>query len=298
MKTLNITPITDTARMPIKKGTLQFLQDAHIENVSDIISALRGTNVYSLNPVVLWGCVNSGSGLTYNISEGAVIFLGTIYKVDATAFTASIGQVAIFNVVTTQYTTDADPVTFTDSVARNVHDIKKIVISAGTSGLYDYSNFEYYDFAIEAAIAVEKARAEGVESGLQTAINLINGAWTLRSNIADITYTVSGIGVTVDTSSIKYKIVDKTIQIVWYAEITNTINAPTAFFILIPASKTANIGFDFYSESIMLDAGAKVECITKIETANNTKIKVYPKSGVTLSTGVTTISGTITFEIA
>ncbi len=160
MKTLNVTPITDTARMPIKKGTLQFLQDAHIENVSDIMSALRGTNVYSLNPVVLWGCVNSGSGLTYNISEGAVIFLGTIYKVDAAAFTASFGQTAVFNVVLTQYTTDADPVTFTDSNNYNVHDIRKIAISAGTSGLYDYSNFEFYNFYTGAATESRKGVAE------------------------------------------------------------------------------------------------------------------------------------------
>jgi len=124
------------------------------------------------------------------------------------------------------------------------------------------------------------------------------GAWTSRDNIADITYTVSGIGVTVNVSKLKYKIVGKLMTIIWYAEITNAINPPTAFFILIPASKTANVGFDFYSESMMLDAGAKVESLTKVEVSNNTKIKVFPKAGVTLSNGVTTISGSLTFEIA
>lgn len=124
------------------------------------------------------------------------------------------------------------------------------------------------------------------------------GAWTSRDNIADITYTVVGIGVTVNVSKLKYKIVGKLMTIVWYAEITNTVNEPTAFFILIPESKTANIGFDFFSESVMLDAGSKVESLTKIEIANNTKIKVFPADGVTLSNGVTTISGSLTFEIA
>lgn len=123
------------------------------------------------------------------------------------------------------------------------------------------------------------------------------GAWTSRDNIADITYTVVGIGVTVNVSKLKYKVVGKLMTIIWYAEITNTVNPPTAFFILIPGSKTANVGFDFYSESMMLDAGAKVESLTKVEIANNTKIKVFPKAGVTLSNGVTTISGSLTFEI-
>lgn len=124
-------------------------------------------------------------------------------------------------------------------------------------------------------------------------------AWVLRQNVADVTYTVVGIGVTVGQSKIKYRLIGKTMHIIFYAEVTNSVNAPTEFYILIPDSKTANVGFDFYFTAQMLDAGSFVNCIGKIETGNNTKIKIYPANGVTLTNpSTTTISGQLTFEIA
>src|SRR6185503_8165948 len=45
-------------------------------------------------------------------------------------------------IVITQYTTNADPVTFTDSVARNVHNIRSINFSSGVSGtgIFDFGD--------------------------------------------------------------------------------------------------------------------------------------------------------------
>jgi hypothetical protein len=157
MKELKTSDITNSAQMPIKKGTLAFLQQAHIENMEDLLLALLGATGFSLAPIVLYGCVNSGSGSTYNISAGAVLFLGRICRVDSASFTLGGGQSAIYSLVTTQYTTDADPVTFTDGVSRNVHNINKIAISAGTGGAL-FSSFVYYNWKTEQAFATETVR--------------------------------------------------------------------------------------------------------------------------------------------
>lgn len=133
MKKLNVTPISDSAQMPLKKGTLQFLQDANLEALSAILRSHIG-DAYNLNTVyVLFGVKNSGTESNYIISAGAVFYQGEIFLVDATSFSTS-GNTAIFQIITTQYTTYADPVTFSDSTVHNVHDIRKVQVLAGTAG--------------------------------------------------------------------------------------------------------------------------------------------------------------------
>jgi hypothetical protein len=151
MKHLRNTDITPTSQLPIKSGTLEFLQDAHEETSHDIIQAIVkniiGESNYSLStPYVLYGLTNVGSGSSYIISNGAILYGGQIYRVDTATFTAGAGQTAIMNFVTSQYNTNADPVTFSDAVQRNVHDIIKIVVVAGTSGsgsVADYSTLVF-----------------------------------------------------------------------------------------------------------------------------------------------------------
>jgi hypothetical protein len=143
MKILDITPISDTSQMPIIKGTLQFLQDAHKETVANAVIALIGSGYSSSSVYILWGCVNSGSGNSFNISAGAVFYNGEVFAVDAAVFTKTSGQVAIANIVTSQYTTNADPVTLSDSTVVNIHNIRKVAIMAGTSGagIADFQDF-------------------------------------------------------------------------------------------------------------------------------------------------------------
>lgn len=150
MKILDVTPITSSAQMPIKKGTLQFLQDAYKEVIAAILKGTIGAGYSNSVYYVLHGCTNSGSGSNFVISSGAIFFNGEIYLVDAATFTTTGGQVPVMNIVTTQYTTNADPVTFTNGVAYDVHDIRKIVISAGTASGNQYNvntNFVFVNFA-------------------------------------------------------------------------------------------------------------------------------------------------------
>lgn len=128
--------------MPIKSGTLQFIQEAHKEALNGLIK-----NIIE-NPLVdtiyiLSGCVNSGTLPNYDISAGVLYVNGEIFDFDGALFTTTGLQKAYARIETTQYVTNADPVQFTDGVNRNVHNIRKIVIenTITSSGLPEFINF-------------------------------------------------------------------------------------------------------------------------------------------------------------
>ena len=134
--------------MPMKSGALKHVQLAYREVIDYLTRGVVGT-YDTTKGYVLYGCLNSGSGSSYNISAGAIFFNGEIYLVDATTFTTSGGNVPVCTITTTYYTgTDADAVVFTDSVSRNVHEIKKIVIASGASGsgTVNYGNLIFFNW--------------------------------------------------------------------------------------------------------------------------------------------------------
>ena len=145
MKKIDTSAISTTTGMPIKSGTIDHLQNAYIEAMSSIVtSTIVPAYQYSTNVgYKLWGCENTGSGSNYIIGQGAVFFNGEVFQVPAATFTISGTNVAVGSIQTTYFSaTNADPVTFTDSVNRNVHQIRQIVFAPGLSGsgAFDYNN--------------------------------------------------------------------------------------------------------------------------------------------------------------
>lgn len=200
MKKLNTTPITDAAQFPLKKGTLEFLQLAHREVSSAILIGLIG-NSYNPNTVyVVYGCVNSGTFPNYSITQGAVFYQGEIFLVDAISFTATGSDVAIFNILTTQYTDNADPVTFTDSTVKNVHDIRKVSITAGSSGsgIANYSQAFFLNFYIPPQVSLTGAGVTGAYPNyVIPGANGLNPILTAGSmNIGDLGTTNIDVNVT------------------------------------------------------------------------------------------------------
>lgn len=141
MRILKTSDITTSVAMPVKSGTLDHVQAAYKEAISETVKGLAGSGY---NPAVMYilnGLVNSGSFPTYNITAGSVFYNGEVYLVDATTFTLSGGQFAVCKIVTANFSAiNADPVQFTDGLNRNVHEIRKVVISAdlGGSGISNY----------------------------------------------------------------------------------------------------------------------------------------------------------------
>lgn len=135
MKKVDTSFISTTAGMMGRAGVLNHLMDAYTENANSIGRLVIGPEYLANKIYVLWGCVNSGSGLSYIFSAGAVFFNGEIFPVDAVSFVSPGGQVAVGNLASTFATSGiGDPVPFTDGSSHNVLVIRKIALASGASG--------------------------------------------------------------------------------------------------------------------------------------------------------------------
>lgn len=152
MKKLNLSAVTTLIGFPVKKGTWDFLQSSYTEVLNELILGLireRYGNYSSSTTFVLFGCEATNLGASTQFSGGAIFKNGEVYILPTQIVTNPAGaNVFIVNLLVTQYTsgTEADPVTFTDLIARNVHDIRTAVYSTGASGsgsISDYSGLRF-----------------------------------------------------------------------------------------------------------------------------------------------------------
>lgn len=287
MKVLSNDNITNTAQLPIKKGTIKFLQDAHKETVGALAKAILGDSFSSTTPYVLNGLVDSGSGLNHDISEGAIFYNYEVFLVDAVSFTSSVGEVPVLNYVVNQYTTDADPVTFTDLSVHNVHNIRQYEIVSGTSGDILFSDLQRPLLSAQ----TENDRALGAEGVLQTSLIDIRSAWTDRNNNADLTVT-GGAGIS-KTCKMRYKQMGKTMFVSFYASITNT-TAPTGISFLIPNSAECATTFITSTPCVVIDGSTLKNGYAQITSGANTQISIL--TGALTNGATTEVYGTFTFD--
>lgn len=143
MKQLITSNVTSTVSMPLQGTTLQFLEDSRKELILALAKTIIGDwSSYSTStPYVLYGCRNSGSGSTYTISAGAILYNGEVFLVPAASFTTSGSNVAVVSNVTT-YLSGVDPVTFSDANTYNIHQDKTyaIVSASSGSGAFNYAD--------------------------------------------------------------------------------------------------------------------------------------------------------------
>lgn len=163
MNVLDTSSITDASEFPVKQGTLVFLQQAYTQIVAAAMQALLSPSYNPSTVYVLFGVVNSGTGAFYNITAGAVFYQGEIFLVPAASFTATGSNVGVFKIDTTQFTTNADPVTFTDMTVRNVHNIRQVLVVQGASGsgIADYSSRSICSFVIPKQLNLTADPASG-----------------------------------------------------------------------------------------------------------------------------------------
>jgi hypothetical protein len=141
---LKTSDITAGAAMPIKRGTLDFL----FNELADMRKILVQTNAGNTNTAyILYGLVPTITGTSYAFTEGYVYFDSIIYYVPAATITVSGSNIPVFKYNTTSYTTNADPVLFSDNNTYNVHEIRNATISADVtgSGFFDWANVKYFN---------------------------------------------------------------------------------------------------------------------------------------------------------
>ncbi|CAB4130956.1 hypothetical protein UFOVP129_38 [uncultured Caudovirales phage] len=267
MKILDVTMVTDSKQFFPKEGTLVFLQDAYKEQLSNLAQSLINGlgNAYSSSTVyVLWGCVNSGSGSNFIISAGAVFYNGEIFSVDAVSLTVSGGNIPVANIVTTQYTVNADPVTFSDSTTANIHNIRKVSIGSGTagSGISNYTDLVALNFVTPSQVlTLTNTTAFTPTADYQPATKKYvdsNGVQILAKGYTPLGAIPSGtqnyvipLGTTV---GVNYKVVASVVnnngsnaECSWY--IDNTYSSKTTGFKLYihcTGSTSADIYFDWF----------------------------------------------------
>lgn len=135
MRKLDVSAVSNSIGLPVKSGTVMHMQNAYVEAVAESIKGLIGSSYSPATLYVLQGMVNSGSGLTYNITSGSCFYNGEVYICDGASFTATAPNIGVCTVNTTFFTApNADGVQFTDGNVRNIHQIRKMVVSAGLAG--------------------------------------------------------------------------------------------------------------------------------------------------------------------
>jgi hypothetical protein len=132
MKNIDISQIVEpTALQPFTANSLKFLQDYNTEDKAAIIKGLVISNLgsYSLTvPYVISGCVVSDSDK--DVTAGEIFYGGKFYETTAVNGTTNVAR---FILTKTQDPT-ADPLIFTDSSSKSVHDIYKYVATDVASG--------------------------------------------------------------------------------------------------------------------------------------------------------------------
>jgi hypothetical protein len=153
MKKLDLSAVTTSIGFPVKHGTMDHLQSAYQEALAALAKSTIGSSYDATKVYILYGCVATGTDPgARTFSAGAVFYNGEVYLVDAASFIPGGSLVSIGTITTTFYSSAiSDPVIFTDGISRNVHQIRKIVISAGASGsgTADFSTWEDIDAWVE-----------------------------------------------------------------------------------------------------------------------------------------------------
>jgi hypothetical protein len=187
MKKIDLSNITTAVGMPIKSGVLSHLQSAYQEVIDAIVKGSIGGSYDPAKYYVLYGCVNSTTSPIYTVSAGAVFYNGEVYLVDAFTFTSTGGNVAIGTITTTFFSgTNADPITFTDSVARNVLQVRKVVFTSGASGSGDVNFSSLIYQSNKASNAGSKFHAT---AGTAT-FSSYQFAWTKQGDFVALNYAL------------------------------------------------------------------------------------------------------------
>lgn len=189
-------------QQPFTANSLDFLQTA----VSDILISIPAlTNKSALesgNGIILYGCQKRDLGAgNYTFYFGYVYWNGEIFTFDGVSNIA-IATNAQFKIVTTNSGT-ADPVTFTDGISRNVHNVRKVTIVDNT-GDFNYSSCKFVG-GVQETNNISSVGTTTVESTVATIttfsacsyLNVSWNCWITESGSHDTTYKIKKNGSTI-----------------------------------------------------------------------------------------------------
>jgi hypothetical protein len=165
MKKLLTSNITNTAKMPIRKMTLDHVQESYNEQIRALAIQI-GTDDYPGTPGttardILFGLQSTTVGSAFTANRGAVYSQGEIFLVDAASFTIGAGQYPIFVLATTYAT--GDPTEFTDGNQYQIHQIRKLTLVSGTTLTAGY--FDTFSLFTNKKLPMEVSSGAGITNG-------------------------------------------------------------------------------------------------------------------------------------
>lgn len=207
MNKLDTSACSPVIGFPPKQGTWDFLQQAYTQPIAAIMQQLIGSTYSTSKIYLLYGCVLSVVGPTTFFTAGVVFCNGEIFLSPAQGIpTPTGGDTVVCNLLTSQYTTNADPVKFTDGVNRNVHNIRTIQFAAGASGSgtfnggasadNDFSSLILVSGISEPASSITGAGLDGTTITLDKNNTYVRGGAASASNTITVDFTGARIGST------------------------------------------------------------------------------------------------------
>ena len=224
MKKLDLSLITGSTGMPLKKGTLLHIVESQREVIDGLIQGL--TSYTTGNVVILYGCVITGTspGSIAN-TAGAIYYNGEVYLVDAQTFSTTGANIPAWTIVETSVVsgTSYDTVKLTNAADVSIHKDRKFKLvnsPIGGSGISGY----VADF--NAAV-----------------VKLLNYPWEITGYTSVITGTPSAV-VTVPNFLLKRTVdtilINMCIKVVYGAGAVGQVN--DFFTITLPIKNRAIVG--------------------------------------------------------
>ncbi len=133
MKILDISHISSGVGMPLKSGSIQFIQDASREALAGLFTSLVPNPIANTLYVLSGVRDTDPSSTNMVITPGYIYLNGEIFQYDGGTL-STVGVNVYASIVTTQFTgINADPVNFSDGSQDSVHNIRKIVFVASST---------------------------------------------------------------------------------------------------------------------------------------------------------------------
>ena len=189
-------------QQPFTANSLDFLQNAAVEALVSFPAFTSRAAFNSGNPVVLYGCQRQSLGASdYKYYSVYVYYSGEIYSF-AGINSITIATNAEFKITVTNDGT-ADPVTFTDGISRNVHNVRKLTMT-DNAGDFNYSNCLFVG-RIQETNSISSVGTTTVESTVATIttfsacsyLNVSWNCWITESGSHDTTYKIKKNGSTI-----------------------------------------------------------------------------------------------------
>lgn len=141
MRTIDLSGLNSAVSMPLKSGSIEFMQLATKDVILAMVQNIIGnSDIDPAIPYIISGCRNQGTAPNYNITDGWVYWNNELLQFDGAIFTCAAGEVPALDIDNVSYTINADPVKFSDDTIHNIHINNKLIIFSDAVGGTEYSD--------------------------------------------------------------------------------------------------------------------------------------------------------------